>query len=767
MPMPTSAPGQPAGGPHGELDLRAALRVVRRRIWVIAAALGAVVALTALVTARSPKIYRAGASVLIAQSAPEVLGNVRDVYEMGSSEFWAAREYYETQYNVLRSRPVAEKAAATLGLAPLVLAEELRAAGQESVEARVARDPLLGLPEQLAKKLELLGMDGYSTRAAILEALEGFDAAAMLQRTVRVEPVKDSQLVYVVFEDTSPERAALFANTLASAYIEYNLDQKVAATRSAVDWLSDQMQELKDKVRASELALFEFKRDNNIVSVSMEDRQTMIAETLSQLNKTLSESRAKRIALESKRDQLSEAHKKGEVPEFLEEVIENRLIQDLKAAYSKVKQDESELALRYTAEHPKLVATRDRLELVRRELQSEVAKILAGVGREYDAEEQTEGRLKQAIEEIKQEALAINKREIEYNRLKRERDNTQALYEMVLKRQKEADLTQFLRVNNVRLLEQALPPDYPVRPRVLLNLLMALIIGGVFGLVLGFAVDYLDNTLKSQQQVEQLLGLPFLGILPEIKENKGSRLADLAERDHYILAHPRSSLAECSRTIRTNLLFMSHDNPARRILVTSSGPEEGKSTTTINLAVTMAQSGARTLVIDTDMRRPRLHKSFRLDNDVGISTLILGEATVKQAARPTGVPGLDVITCGPIPPNPAELLHTDAFKRLLDELQERYDRIILDSPPVAAVADALVIAGMVDATVLVVQAGRTTWQAAVEARRRLESVRGRIFGVVLNGIDLDAKDGGEYYYYSAYSSREEPDKPKRGKAAAG
>jgi succinoglycan biosynthesis transport protein ExoP len=745
--------------PAPEIDLRTVALVLSRRRWVgIGVLLGALLA-GLLVTLRAQRIYRSKAIVVIDTAAPEVLSNVREVYDLGSSGYWAAKEYYETQYNVIRSRPVAQKAAGALGLAPKVLADTIRATGTEDLEAQVARDPLYGLSENLREKVSMLGLGDARSRDQLIAELEDFDVAKYIQKLVRVEPVKDSRLVAIVVEDTNPQRAARLANAVADAYIEFNLDQKVSATRSAADWLTDQMHELKEKLQKSELALLDFKKDNNIVSVSMEDRQTITSETLSQLNRSLSETVARRLALESKRDRLraatkedvdSDADAEDAPAERLEEVLANPVVQDLKKTYNALLQEQAELSERYTPEHPKLLAVARRLELVRRELGRELGNMLKAVDEEYETVLETEHRLTNAIEKVKAESLKLNAKEIDYSRLKHERDNNQALYDLVLKREKEADLTELLRVNNIRKLEAAEPVLEPVRPRVKINMLVAAFLGLFAAVIAAFAVDYLDNSIKSQDQIEQLLGLPFLGIIPAIKGDKAAQLANAAERDQFIVSHPRSSVAECCRAIRTNLLFMSHERPAARILVTSSGPQEGKSTAVVNLAMIMAQSGARTIVLDTDMRRPRLHKSFSLPNDRGITSVIMGEMKLHQAIRPTGIERLDVLTCGPIPPSPADLLHTESFRRIVSELSRDYQRIFLDSPPAAAVADALVLAGIVDGIVLVVQAHKTAWQAALEAKRRLVGVGGALFGVVLNDIDLDDKRQGYYYHYYEY-----------------
>jgi capsular exopolysaccharide synthesis family protein len=254
--------------------------------------------------------------------------------------------------------------------------------------------------------------------------------------------------------------------------------------------------------------------------------------------------------------------------------------------------------------------------------------------------------------------------------------------------------------------------------------------------------------------VEDLLGVPFLGVVPTIvAEKKTSRQSgsdDSSERDHFVIRHPRSSVAEACRTVRSSLMFMGHESPAQYLLVTSSGPREGKTTVAVNLAVTMAQSGARTLLVDTDLRRPRLHKTFGVANDAGVSTLILGTARVDDTVHDTGVDGLQLLPCGPVPPNPTELLHSGRFRELLDTMRDRYDRVVFDSPPVIAVADASVLSTAVDGVVLVGDAQHTAWQLAGQAVQRLERVGARIFGFVLNKVVLDDPKYGGYYQYYDY-----------------
>jgi polysaccharide biosynthesis transport protein len=751
--------GAPAGvGNAGELDLRGFFRLLMRRRWIIVGAVLVSVAGAGVVTLRSPRMYQAATRVIIDKNPPQVLADdVREVYALGTQGYWLSQEYYSTQYELIRSEPVARRVAGTLGIDGPALAQQVRNLEAETLEARVAADPLSELPEPLRKKIELIGLGGATSRAGLIADLEAYDAVAFVRNRIIVEPLAETQLADIIVVDTDPERAALLANTVTDAYVDLNVEQKAEFSASAVDWLSDQVRELKDRLQESEMKLHEFKKENNIVSVSLEDRQTMIAQSLTSLNQSLSETQAKRLAEESRVALIERAAKQEEEFEGFADLQNGQLVQQLKLAESELNRELAEMSLRYTEEHPKLIATRKKLALVQVDLSNEIAKGLRQVEEQRRALADTEQRLRRAIDDLKQEALDLNKKEIDYRRLAREAENNAELYKLVLRRQKEVSLTRMLKANNVRVLEPARPPGAPVSPRPRVNFLVGLSIGLLLGLGLAFLVDYLDSTVKTQEQIEQLVGLPFLGILPSIKTETKASDAEPRSRDLFTIDNPRSSVAECARTIRTNLMFMSPDEPARTLLITSAGPREGKSTLGVSLAITMAQSGLSTVIVDTDMRRPRLHRTFGVANEVGLTTALLGERTLERAVQNSGVAGLDLLTCGPLPPNPAELLHTEAFKGILEALRKRYARVVFDSPPVGAVSDALILSSMTDGVVLVVNAATTSWQAARHARRAIEDVGGRLFGAVLNNVDLDRAPASYYQYYQ-YRYEEDDDR---------
>ena len=394
-----------------------------------------------------------------------------------------------------------------------------------------------------------------------------------------------------------------------------------------------------------------------------------------------------------------------------------------------------------------MVACQDLIKSTRADLLAELRNIVRSAEAELFEAEAREKESKRALRDRPRPRRSrLIKKQIEFDTLKREADNNQRLYDMVLKRLKDTELSGLLRTSNARILDAARPSFVPVRPRVRSSLLLGFLLALV-GAVPDwhFSLDQLDNTVNSQTDVEERIGLPFLGFIPRLPETKGK-----SEEDHelFVYRNPRSTVAEACRAIRTNLLFMTPDRPLRTMLVTSSGPREGKSTTVINAGITMAQSGSSVLLVDTDMRRPRLHRAFGVSNELGVSSVIVGDATLSQVIKSTEVPNLFVVPCGPIPPNPAELFHAKTFKDFVDAAAAAYDRVIFDSPPVNAVADPLVLSTHVDGVLVVFRASETPRALAQRALRTLKAVKAHVLGAVLNDVDSGHSKYG--YYYEAY-----------------
>jgi len=352
------------------------------------------------------------------------------------------------------------------------------------------------------------------------------------------------------------------------------------------------------------------------------------------------------------------------------------------------------------------------------------------------------------------EAIELAQLEVEYKPLVRENEDNQNLYRLLSQRAKETGLTGLIKSNNVRILDPGVPGKVPVKPRVFLTLALAVIAGIVLGFASALGAEGFDNTVKDQEQAESLIGVPVLGMIPLIDQGSDAKLSasDQQKRDLGVFHDSRSAAAEACRSIRTNLLFLSPDAPLKSLVVTSPGPREGKTTTAISLAVTMAQAGAKVLLVDTDLRRPRLHRVFGRNNDEGISKMIVGEGTLEQSVHHTEVPNLDLLACGPLPPNPAELLHTNKFKEIMADCARRYDRVIYDSPPTSAVTDPVIIGNLADGVVLVIRAAHTTRDSAIYARRQITDAKAKILGTIVNRVDPSNRYYNYHYsrYYRSY-----------------
>jgi polysaccharide biosynthesis transport protein len=752
-----------------ELDLSTSLYhlwgiLLRRRIIAISVFL--IVACTGIaLTLKAPKIYEATATLRIEQKTPAILGHSVQNFDSGSNYgYTASLNFYETQYRVISSRPVAEKVVETLGISPEQLIAELQASLPPSVFQEAAdngQNILEGVSEGLRKKLELIHISHRTNGQLLIEELKNCDIPALIKDKIQVDPVEKSRLVHLSIQGRNPENITLIANTVAESYVNLNLAQKRDAAKEAVLWLSDQVLDLRGKLAASELSLHKFQSQNDIISVSLEDRRSILSERLLHLNRALSEATTESINLYSQLKLFKEILKGSEKRLDLSGLSSTSHLDHLQKQISELYQEESDFAQRYTDNHPKLVNVRSRIKRAEEQLTAETLTSINSIEHQYLTQQAIIGKLKLEIETVKQENLEANENSVDHSRLQRDASNNLQLYNLVLRRQKEAQLSQMLKANNVHLLERALPPLTPIKPRRRLAALASLLIALMLAIGLAIAADMVDNTVKSQEHVERLVGAPFLGILPAISKNQSapeSTPTDQTsnstprEKDHFVLSNPRSSVAECSRTIRTNLFFMSPENPAHTIVVTSNSPQEGKSTVAINLSIAIAQSGKRTLLIDADMRRPRLHKSFGITNDNGLSNLIIGNQKLQDCIVGTEVEGLEILPCGPIPPNPAELLHTENFRTVLKDLKQQYDQIIFDSPPVSPVTDAMILGSILDGVVFIAHAGKTSIPAARRSKRRLEDVGGRILGIVLNNVDLEGRSRSgyyddQYYYY--------------------
>ncbi len=684
---------------EGAFHLRDLWAVVSKRRWVVVTFFVVLLAVVLLGTLSQTPIHRAMTTIAILPDKPKVL-NIQEVQEVGVANYYMWQDYYNTQNRIIRSVTIARRVVDRLGLT------------QETRDGRII--PMA--PQTLLANLEVL-------------------------------PVKESQLVTIAYHDPDPEQAARVANTVAEVYIEENLNQRVEITQQAVEWLGRRLTELKNQVVESERAMYEFKSAHKIVG--LDDRHNLALQKLTDLNTAFSRVHTERVELEARWKKLSAMLKAGGDREAVMAVLTNQLVQNLKQNLVELERERSQLARRYRLAHPKMVRLEEQIRFVSQRIDGEIDRILESVRQEYQLKHAEEVSLARELEAAKRQALDLNQKLINHMALQQEAEKNQQLYDVLLGRLKETDLSASLRSNNIRVVDAAERPTVAVKPNLRINLGLALLVGLIGGVGLAFFFEFLDNTVKTGEDIERHLGFTQLGVLPALEDDPP---AD--ERDRWVDLQPLSTFAESMRSIRTNLAFLGATRPLQTLLVTSATPLEGKSTTCANLGIALAQAGQRVLLVDTDLRRSRLHRAFQLSNERGFSTLLLGSDDLAGAVQATGIENLDLLPSGPIPPNPSELLEGERFEKILAALAGRYDRIIFDSPPVIPVTDAIVLSRRIQGTIFVIKAGQVPRELAAQAARRLSEVDAHVLGAVLNGVE---PGHGAYTYGYRYEYGPRPD----------
>jgi len=651
--------------------------------------------------------------------------------------YWSNQEYFATQYQVITSRRVAELVVKKLGLT--------------SDRAFLANQPPGSAP----------------SKESVVPAASLEDTAEVLRARLKVEPIQDSRLTRVKFSDSDPGRAQRLLSAVVDTYVEQNLDTSMDATNKTVEWLDVQLKRLKGDLESQEMNLHDFKLKYNLLSVSYDDQSNMVRAEIQQLNASLTDLKAKKEAVSARLAivQAVDPQDPGEIPAT--ELVANSALGALRNSYIETKRDLVMVKAGGKDErHPEVHKLNAQLESTRAAIAQELQNIKNGAEIELANVNRQLAGLSSLYEGARKEAMQLNLKELEYSRLHRSKENTEKLFGMVLERSTESGLSKMAPFNNVRVLDRPLKPVAPIFPKTATNLA----VGVLLGLLLGFAGatgrEMLDRTVRTSEDIERELGLAVLGTLPDVTREGsglnlgyyyGRRRARQKERvsgagtaidsrpELLVHTHPKSVAAEAARAIRTNLMFMSPDNPYRCLLVTSAGPSEGKTTVAASIAIAIAQTGQSVCLVDCDLRKPRVHAVFGERNDQGVTTALLEPEQLGSLISETPIPNLRILRAGPTPPNPADLMHSDAFGRVLQELRARFDRVVIDSPPIGLVTDGVILSTRVDATVLVVRALATRRDAAKRAMRSLRDVGANCAGFVLNAVSSN-----ERYYYAGY-----------------
>ncbi|HNW81371.1 MAG TPA: polysaccharide biosynthesis tyrosine autokinase [bacterium] len=697
-----------------EFDIKDILALMKRHIYLFISVIIVVMTLTVAYIYRSINIYKSTASIEIEPKGANILDAGMEVVSTGSQGYyWSNKEYYATQYEIIQSRAVAEKA--------------LESISGENI-------------------LEYLGVDISKVDP---EKVKDIDPIKIIQSKITVTPKKSSNIVEISVDDPDAEKAAFLANSVANAYIDFNLEKKYFATKDAAAWLLDQSLNLKKGLEDSEKMLFEFKQNNNVLATTFEAKQILLSTKIEKFTDTLTDQEIKRNALSARIEEYSKIDLDAPDESFMKEVSkDNQLINGLKLKYLETLSSLDETGKFYGEKHPKVLGLSAEKDNLKESLKNEVSNVVKSFDLELKTLEKEMEKNRKMLSDVQTEAILLNRLDIDYSKLKREVETNKKLFDIVLQRTKEADLSSLLKNNNVRIIDKAIVTNIPVSPMKKMIIMIGFFLSVLFGFVSILLYEFFDTRFRNFQEFEVVTKKPLLGIIPRFVTSETAEFKEIA------FEHGKQSFAiEAFRSVRTNIRLSTPDIKLGTLLITSSITQEGKTTVSSNIGVSYSLAGKKVLLVDADMRKPRVHKLFGIKNETGLSTLVVGDNTIDQVIRKNVYEGLDVITCGPIPPNPAEILESERFHSIVKEFSSRYDLVIFDSPPLSPVSDGATIASVVDGVIVVVNINKTPRDVFKLAISKILKPGINFLGTIIN--DFDQKHDRKfksYYNYSYYQS---------------
>lgn len=702
------SPADKADG--GLFNVSEYLRLALKHKFVLLGCLLAAVLLGALATLLMTPKYVATATLQIDRESARVL-NVDEVAPREA--LVAGEEFFQTQYGLLRSRSLAERVVESLGLAQNN--EFLEAMGS-SFDERA----------------------GETAQAQIRRRRE--EVLDVIDDNLTVSPVRGSRLVNISFESPDPQLSARIVNAFSDSFIEANLDRRFESSRYARQFLEERIAQTKARLEDAERSLVAYAVNQQIInlpSTNDEQGRSLDSESLLTLNNALGNAQAARVAAEEKWRQ-AQSTTLSNIPEVLQNPVIQRLTEQRAVLNSTYQQKLSV----YRPEYPEMVQIRGQIAELDNQIETISRGIRDSIRNAYVVAANEERSLQRQVAGLRGAVLDLQNRSIQYNILRREVDTTRVLYDGLLQRYKEVGVTGAVSTNNISIVDPAKAPDRPSKPQMLFNLLVAALMGLGLGVVVVFLMEALNETLSTPEDVESKLRFPTLGVVPLLDK-------DISAVES--LDDTKSGFAEAYYSIRTAIQFSTPHGAPTTMLVTSTQPAEGKSTTAYAVALNLARIGRRVLLLDTDLRNPSMHRTLGLSNESGMSNLLSGGAKISDVVQRTREANLDFISCGPLPPNPAELLGGDSMKDLLTEGRSTYDHVIIDGPPILGFADAPLLASLVEGTLFVIQSRGTRRGQARGALRRLAQSRGRILGVVLTKFNTKSTTYGDYDYTYDYN----------------
>lgn len=720
------------------IDLGAYLNVIKQNKWKILGFAIVITLFTMMVTLTLVPKYVASATLLIESEQTKAV-SFDEVYGLDSTK----KEYYQTQFEVIKSDSIAREVITKLNLAE----------HPDFVNKPSFTDELKGMAQQILPFLNKAERSELSERE--VAELKMLDLLATFRTNLTVSPIRKTQLVKVSFESSDPKLAALVANTVGEVYIESQMRAKMGITQQASSWLNTRLSELRVQLDSSEVRLQNYREEQKLVDI--EGIAGLVTQELEQTSKQLVDARATKNNLESINRVINEyGNNNIELLGSMPEITSHRVVQDVKREVVLAERKVSELAEVYGPKHPKMISAKAELATVKTNLNKQIKGLITGIEKELNRTSRTVTALERDLAKIRAEYQDVTRKETQYNQLKREVETNRNIFNTFLSRSKETEVTSDFSSAAARFTDRAYAPRNPSKPNKKLIIILAFVASFGFAMVMTFVFDALNDTVKNKNDVENKLAQRMLGLLPHVAIPKKSFFPI-----HAYLDESYRRFAESVRTFRTSLLLTHLDRAHQVIAVTSTSPGEGKTTTSANLAMSLAQMG-RVLLIDADLRKPTLAKRFDIPVfHPGLSNLIIGTDQLADCVHEDSQSGVTIMPSGQIPSNPLELLSNSRFSELLNELKAKYDHIIVDTPPTQAVSDALVIAQSVDSVVYVVKSDITRIKPITAGLERLFEVKAHVAGVLLNQVDMSkSKDEHSQGYYDYYDYSQQPENPQ-------
>lgn len=715
----------------------------KRKLFVIIFFLSVFTTVT-LATFMAIPLYKSTAVIKIDKESPQILA-FKDV-QIDRPD----ADYYETQYKILKSRALARLVIKKLNL------HENKDFIPAQDELTKIKDFLIGAAVNFVEKIadkftgpesgeNLEGMEeipldnhAYDVHAED-DGIRGYHIGMLLSR-LEVIPVKNSRLVNVSFESHNPRLSMEVANAVADNYIEFDLQSRIDANRGARRFLERQIDIVKAKVETSEEELNKYSSKNEMILLDKDrDNSSLITKDLSQLSVALNEAVTNRLQKEALYKEVQESGTENQI------FLSNSLIGGLKRQYADLKAEYLKLSNIYRPEYPEMKSLEEQMNSILNSIEQEKKSIIRSIESEYNLAVKREKYLRQAFNKQKSLVLDFQEKTVQYQILRREVDANKELYNSLLQRLKEVGVSATKTVTNIQVLDRAELPKVPFKPNKVFNILLSIVFGLMGGIGLAFLIEYFDNTVNSSNEIEKRMHLPALGIIPYQKGLNSKKRPMIAYSTNT------SPIAEAFRSVSTFILLSSSSRRPKTILITSPGEKEGKSTVSINTAMALSESLGNGVIVDADLRKPKLHNTFEVDNTHGLSTFLSGNIDFGNGLiKPTSIKGLGILTAGPTPPNPSELIVSSRMNDLLDALYSVYNFVVIDSVPVMGMPESVFLSSITDGTVLVIKAGETPKKALNETRKIFRNVNAKLIGVVLNGVK--EKDFRYGYYSSYYSS---------------